>query len=208
MLHIENLMNRFPQLATCKDPLMRAVECIVRCYKHGGMLLVCGNGGSCADAEHIAGELMKGFCKKRQLAANEVSALTDVHHEIGLLLAKNLQQGLRTVCLSSLPALSTAFANDVDPVLVFAQQAYTYAKADDVFLGISTSGNAKNVICAAVAAKAKGATTIGLTGKDGGDMKDLFDIVIIAPETETYRIQELHVPLYHALCLEVEDMLF
>ena len=208
MKHVENLISRYPVLTVCKEQIELAVKSIISCYENDGMLLLCGNGGSCADAEHIAGELMKGFCKKRPLKPDEAMRLEKVHPELGQKLYEKLQQGLRAICLNGLPALSTAFANDADPALVFAQQAYAYARQGDILVGISTSGNADNVILAAVAAKAKGAVTIGLCGKDGGKMNHFMDIVIKAPETETYKVQELHVPIYHAICLEVEDRFF
>ena len=208
MNHINNLITRYPTLESCKEQIEEATKLIITCYKADGTVLLCGNGGSSADAQHIAGELMKEFCKKRPLSGVEKEKLVLVDSETGYFLAEKLQASLRAICLNGLPALSTAFANDVDPVLVLAQQAYAYARENDVLIGISTSGNAENVIMAAVAAKARGAYTIGLTGSTGGKMKEIYDLVIKVPEHETYLIQELHVPVYHAICLEVEDALF
>ena len=208
MNHINNLIKRHPILESCKEQIEEATKRIITCYKADGTVLLCGNGGSSADAQHIAGELMKEFCKKRPLSGGEKEKLILVDSETGYFLAEKLQAPLRAICLNGLPALSTAFANDVDPVLVLAQQAYAYARENDILLGISTSGNAENVIMAAVAAKARGAYTIGLTGNTGGKMKEVYDLVIKVPEHETYLIQELHLPVYHAICLEVEDTFF
>ena len=208
MKRIDALVDRYPALLGCREQIEAATERIIDCYRAGGTVLLCGNGGSCADAQHIAGELMKGFCKARPLDGASRARLIAADAEIGGLLAAKLQSPLKAVCLSDLQALGTAFANDVDPTLAFAQQAYAFAGPGDVLLGLSTSGNAKNVLAAAVAAKARGAHTIGLTGADGGKMNDVFDTVIKVPERETYRIQELHLPVYHAVCLEVEDAFF
>ena len=208
MNHIDFLIERYPMLEICKEQISKAIRQIIACYKAGGTVLLCGNGGSCADAQHIAGELMKGFCKKRPLSKTDKDKLIGVNSEIGKVLADGLQMPLRAICLDGLPSLSTAFANDVDPCLVFAQQAFAYAGKNDVLFGISTSGNAENVLAAAVAAKAKGAYTIGMTGSSDSKMDSIFDLIIKVPETETYLIQELHLPVYHAICLEVEDAFF
>ena len=208
MNHIAELIKRFPVLECCKTQIEEATERIIACYKADGTVLLCGNGSSSADAQHIAGELMKEFCKKRPLSGAIKEQLILVNSERGYFLAEKLQVPLRAICLNGLPALSTAFANDVDPVLVLAQQAFAYSRENDVLIGISTSGNAENVIMAAVAAKSRGAYTIGLSGNTGGNMNDVYDLMIKVPETETYRIQELHVPVYHAICLEVEEAFF
>ena len=208
MDQINKLIERYPILACCKEQIEEACRRIISCYEADGTVLLCGNGGSCADAQHIAGELMKGFCKKRSLSDASREKLVSVDSELGSALADKLQTPLRTICLDGLPSFSTAFANDVDPLLTFAQQAFAYAREHDIFLGISTSGNAKNILAAAVAAKANGAYTIGLSGITGGKMTDVFDLVIRVPETETYRIQELHLPVYHAICLTVEEAFF
>ena len=208
MEQINKLIERYPVLACCKEEIEEACRRIISCYEADGTVLLCGNGGSCADAQHIAGELMKGFCKKRPLSDASREKLVSVDSELGSILADKLQTPLRAICLDGLPSLSTAFANDVDPLLTFAQQAFAYARKHDVLVGISTSGNAKNILAAAVAAKAAGAYTIGLSGITGGEMNDVFDLVIRVPETETYRVQELHLPVYHAICLTVEDAFF
>jgi len=208
MNQIEILMKRYPVLECCKKQIEEACERIIACYKADGIVLLCGNGGSCADAQHIAGELMKGFCKKRPLSEADQRKLLSIDSKLGNLLADKLQMPLRAICLDGLPALSSAFANDVDSALVYAQQVYGYAREKDVLIGISTSGNAENVLAAAVAAKAREAYTIGMSGSSGGKMSDVFDLVIKVPDDETYRIQELHLPVYHAICLAVEDAFF
>jgi D-sedoheptulose 7-phosphate isomerase len=207
MNEIETLLVRYPQLAPCRPEILAAAERMAALYEGDGLLLVCGNGGSCADAEHIVGELMKGFCRKRPLTPAQQAALR-AQGPWGAELAQKLQRPLRALSLCGAPALATAFANDVDPALAFAQQAYALGEPGGVLLGISTSGNARNVLAAALAAKAKGSCAIGLTGAGGGAMAGVFDILIRVPETETYRVQELHLPVYHALCLATEARFF
>ena len=171
--------------------------------RRGGKLLACGNGGSCADADHIVGELMKGFLLKRPLLDGEREALARAGDD-GML-ANVLQRAVPVLVLSG---LSTAFLNDVEPQAVFAQQAYAYARPGDVLMGISTSGNSKNVIQAMIAAKARGAKIIALTGEGGGKMAGLCDVLVDVPQKETYRVQELHLPVYHALCAALESELY
>ena len=171
-------------------------------------MLVAGNGGSAADAEHIVGELMKGFKKPRKLSAEQSEKLTAVNDELGKVLAENLQGAMPAIALDGHPALTTAYMNDCEPLLCFAQQVNGYGTANDVFLGISTSGNSKNVLYAAVTAKAKGMKVIGLTGAKHSKLAELADVCIKAPETETYMIQELHLPIYHCLCLMLEERFF
>ena len=173
------------------------------CYENGGKLLVAGNGGSAADAEHIVGELMKGFKMPRKPESAFAEKLVAENHELGSVLAENLQGALPAIALDGHPALSTAYMNDCEPLLCFAQQVNGYGKTGDVFLGISTSGNSKNVLFAATTAHAKGLKVIGLTGA-----KDMSDVCIKAPQTETYMIQELHLPIYHYLCLMLEDKFY
>lgn len=205
---LELLIERYPVLESVKTEIDRAYRVLEECYARGGKLLVAGNGGSCADSEHIVGELMKGFCKRRPVTEEFAGALEKVDKKLGNELAGKLQQGLAAIALTGHPGLSTAFLNDVDGSLIYAQQVFGYGKAGDVFLGISTSGNAKNILYAAVTAKAKGMPVIGLTGKDGGELGKAADVAIIVPETETYRIQELHLPVYHTLCLMLEERFF
>lgn len=204
----EELFVRYPVLEKNREDILKAYEVLETCYRTGGKLLVAGNGGSCADAEHIVGELMKGFKKRRPLSEElqRRLAMEDTNH--GEELARSLQGSLRAIALDGHPGLSTAFANDVDGMLSYAQQVNGYGKPGDVFLGISTSGNAENVMYAAVTAKAKGMKVVGLTGKDGGKLAGIADAAVIVPEMETYKIQELHLPVYHALCLMLEHRFY
>ena len=208
MKHIENLIARYPVLEEIRPSLVAALELLENCYSHGGKLLVAGNGGSCADAEHIAGELMKGFCKKRAVSPAFGEALRQVDPELGKMLSASLEGGLPTVALSSQSSLASAVMNDTDPYGVFAQQVYGLGAEGDVFWGISTSGNSRNVLMAAVTAKAKGMRVLALTGAAGGRLSELADVCIRVPETETYMVQELHLPVYHCLCLLLEDRFF
>ena len=208
MDYITQLVERYPVLSENEKDIRSFCETLVNCYEWGGKLLICGNGGSCADAEHIAGELMKGFLKKRPLSdeqkARMISAVSELEDiDIGM-----LQQGLPVFTLNSGAALTTAFANDCDPELIYAQQVLAMGKKGDVFLGISTSGNAKNVFAAAAVAKSMGITTAALSGRDGGKLKDVCDISIVVKEAETFKIQELHLPVYHAICATVEEHFF
>lgn len=207
MKTLENLTDRYPALSVCGDGILKLTEALIKCYKNGGKLLVCGNGGSAADAQHIAGELMKGFCSKRPLKENEKKELIK-YGEDGAILAEKLQSALPAISLYNEAALITAYSNDVDPSLIYAQQVYALGKPGDVLLCISTSGNSENVRFAVPAAKAKGMTVAALTGKFGGKLKDICDICIAVPETETYKVQELHLPVYHAVCLCLEEEFF
>jgi D-sedoheptulose 7-phosphate isomerase len=204
---IDTLILRFPALRPLREEITAAANMLIAAYYSGNKLLVCGNGGSAADAEHITGELMKSFAKKRPIGP-ELDAALRTFGADGCRAADNLQKCYPAIALTGALSLSTAFANDVEPRLVFAQQVLGYGAAGDVLMGISTSGNSANVLYAAITAKAKGMRVIGLTGKDGGKLKPLCDTCLAAPETETYKIQELHLPLYHALCLTVEQAVF
>lgn len=202
------LMDRYPALSVCRDDIETAYRLIEECYLNGGKLLAAGNGGSAADAEHIVGELMKGFKLPRTVSPEYSEKLIAAEHEMGEVLAKNLQGALPAVALDGHPALSTAYMNDCEPLLCFAQQVNGYGKENDVFLGISTSGNSKNILYAAVTAKAKGMKVIGLTGQKQSRLTELSDVCIRVPDTETYRIQELHLPVYHCICLMLERRFF
>jgi D-sedoheptulose 7-phosphate isomerase len=206
--HIELLIERYPILEPIKDQIVSAYFVLEGSYENGGKLLIAGNGGSAADAEHITGELMKGFKKQRKVSDEFAQKLIDIDNERGEELAEKLQEGLPTIALNNHGALTTAYLNDVDGTLCFAQQVNGYGKEGDTFLGISTSGNSKNVFYAAITAKAKGMKVIGLIGKDGGKLKNISDVSIVVPENETYMIQELHLPVYHCLCLMLEDKFF
>ncbi len=208
--HLETLIRRYPALSVCEEEIEKAYEILEECFATGHKLLIAGNGGSCADGEHIAGELMKGFKLQRKCTEEFAKKLKSIDAERGAELAEKLQGGLPTIALDNHQALNTAYVNDVENggLLTYAQQVYGYGKAGDVLLGISTSGNSKNVAYAAVVARAKGMKVIGLTGAKGGNLASVADVTIKVPETETYMIQELHLPVYHCLCLMLEERFF
>lgn len=205
---IEELTKRYPALEVCKDDILAAYEILSVAYGNSRKLLVCGNGGSASDSEHIVGELMKEFKLKRKVYNDHAAALKAIDSELGQVLADNLQGALPAISLTGHSSLQTAFMNDAVPELVFAQQINGYGKPGDVFLGISTSGNSKNVLYAAVNAKAKGLKVIGLTGSKENRLMKFADVCIRVPETETFKIQELHLPVYHCLCLMLEQKFF
>lgn len=206
--HINTLIDRYPKLIVCRESIQQAYDILKEAYSQGRKLLVCGNGGSAADSEHIVGELMKEFKLKREVFKDQADAMMSIDSELGTILAKHLQGALPAISLTGHSSLTTAFMNDSNPELIFAQQVNGYGKPNDVFLGISTSGNSRNILFAAVAAKAKGLHVIGLTGQRDSKLKNLADICIQVPETETYKIQELHLPVYHCLCLMLEEHFF
>lgn len=205
---IEELIGRYPTLENTRNQIESVYKILEESFSKGGKLLIAGNGGSCADADHIVGELMKGFVKRRAVAPEFATTLQIVDSEMGKELSEKLQGGLPAIALTNHAALTSAYLNDVDGRLGYAQQLNGYGRCEDVFLGISTSGNAENVLYALVTAKAKGMRTVGLTGKDGGRMAAMADACIIVPESETYKIQELHLPIYHAICLMLEERFF
>lgn len=206
--HVSSLMIRYPQLITCKNDIIAAYNILEECYINDHKLLIAGNGGSAADSEHIAGELMKRFSIPRPVPTDFAKKLYAIDPERGSELSGNLEQGLMAIPLVAHEALTTAYINDVDGLGVFAQQLYGFGRPGDVFLGISTSGNSKNIMSATVVARALGIKVIGLTGKNGGELAKVADVAIRVPETETYKIQELHLPVYHCLCLMLEDRFF
>ncbi len=208
MKHVDSLIARYPELAVCQNDIAGAYKILESAYANGRKLLVCGNGGSAADSEHVVGELMKEFKLKRKVFANQADAMKAIDPEMGGYLADNLQGALPAIALTGHSALSTAFMNDSESVLVFAQQVNGYGKAGDVLLGISTSGNSKNVIYAAITAKARGLKVIGLTGEKESRLSKLADCCIQVPETETYKVQEMHLPVYHCLCMMLEEKFF
>jgi D-sedoheptulose 7-phosphate isomerase len=208
MKHLQQLTERYPQLSIVKDNIKEAFDIIVESYSNGGKLLIAGNGGSASDAEHIAGELMKTFSKKRNLPETFISDIKNVDPEISQYLVPRLQPGLPAIALSGHASLNTACINDIDGNITFSQQVYGYGKEGDVFLGISTSGNSKNILYAAAVAKAKKLKVIALTGTSGGELKKYADVSICVPETETYKIQELHLPVYHVICMMLEEHFF
>ena len=202
------LIERYPKLEVCKEDISKSYELLETAYQQGRKLLVCGNGGSASDSEHIVGELMKEFKLKRKVYSDHAAMLKAIDSELGQVLAEHLQGALPAISLTGHSSLQTAYMNDAVPELVFAQQVNGYGKPGDVFLGISTSGNSKNVLYAAVNAKAKGLKVIGLTGAKENKLMKYADVCIRVPETETYKIQELHLPVYHCLCLMLEDHFF
>ena len=206
--HIDTLINRYPNLIVCKDSVIKAYEILEESYSKGGKLLVCGNGGSASDSEHIVGELMKEFKLKRKVYAAQAEIMKTIDLELGTTLAEHLQGALPAITLTAHSSLITAFMNDSEPVLVFAQQVNGYGNREDVFMGISTSGNSANVLYAAITAKARGLKVIGLTGAKENRLMKFADVCICVPETQTYKIQELHLPVYHCLCLMLEDKFF
>ena len=208
MDNIKHLIERYPSLSVCEQDIRSAYLLMEKSFASGGKLLIAGNGGSAADSDHISGELLKSFVLKRTPEKTFLDTLSSIDKDTGAYLADKLQGSLPAIPLTSHSALMTASLNDVDGNVLFAQQVMGYGKAEDVFLGISTSGNSKDIIYAMVVAKAKGLKTIALSGRDGGKLKSLADISIVVPQTETYKIQELHLPVYHALCLELEAHFF
>ena len=204
------LLIRYPQLNLCKEQILKAADEMEACYRAGGKILLCGNGGSAADCEHISGELLKGFLSKRQMPHEDRSNLYDMlPYDEATALSNKLQRGIPCIPLTSLSSTITAYINDVDPSMVFAQLVYALAKSNDLLIGISTSGNSVNVVNALKVAKSMGIGTIALTGsKATSDCARIADTTILAPATETYLIQELHLPIYHYLCAELERRVF
>lgn len=196
------LFERYPSLENCREDIYHAYEAMSECFENAGKILCCGNGGSAADCDHFVGELMKGFLKKRPLSDDEKARFDDGF------VADNLQKGLPAISLCAHSALMTAFENDAVPTLVFAQQVYAYAKENDVLLCFSTSGNSDNVVCAAKAAKASGIKSISVTGKKDSRLSENSDVCIKLPETETFKIQELTLPVYHCLAAMLEERFF
>lgn len=199
------LVERYPQLDVCQKDIEKAYNVLLKAYKNGNKLLIAGNGGSASDAEHIAGELMKRFKKYRPISKELTDKLIKVDAVVGEELSNNLEQPIEAIPLTSHVALTTAYMNDANADGVFAQQLLGYGKENDVLLALSTSGNSKNIYNACVVAKALGIKIIGLSGKNESKLSKIADVCINVPETETYKIQELHLPVYHALCLMLEE---
>ena len=199
---LSQLLERYPVLAACKEQIEQADKLIIDTFAKGHRLYICGNGGSAADADHIVGELMKGFLKKRPLTSEQIATFDDP------CVAKGLMQGLPAISLHSQSAFLTAFLNDEDPALVYAQAMYALGQKGDTLLAISTSGNSKNAVYAAQAAKALGCNVISLVGEKPCKLDSLSNVTVHAPHCETYRIQELHLPIYHYLCASAEDHFF
>lgn len=195
---MENLLNRYPSLENCKTDIEKAFNLILDTYKKGGKVIVCGNGGSAADSEHIVGELMKGFMLKRPVTDKRIPEY----------LRKGLQGSLPAISLPSQSAILSAFINDVEPEMMYAQLVFGYAKENDMVIGLSTSGNSKNIVNAIEVAKCIGVKTLSMTGKMESKLSELSDVTIKVPENETYKVQELHLPVYHYLCAAVEKSMF
>ena len=206
--HINLLIERYPALEVCRQQIIDAYLIMEECYEHDGKLLIAGNGGSAADSEHIAGELMKRFKTPRPVTPEFAERLKSIDPVRGENLAQNLERGLMAIPLVAHEALTTAYLNDVDGLGVFAQQLFGFGRPGDVFLGISTSGNSKNVMAATVVARALEIKVIGLTGSKGGELASIADVCVKAPTDETYMIQEFHLPIYHCWCMMLEDKFF
>ena len=205
---LNTLITRYPALNAVKEDIINAYFVMEECYDHDGKLLIAGNGGSAADSEHIAGELMKRFQAPRPVPSEFAEKLRKIDPVRGENLAQNLERALMAIPLVAHEAMTTAYINDVDGLGVFAQQLYGFGRPGDVFLGISTSGNSKNVMSATVVARALGIKVVGLTGSKGGELANVADVCVKAPAEETYMIQELHLPIYHCWCLMLEDYFF
>ncbi len=205
---LEELLNRYTQLKYLENSILEASELMIKTFNKGGKVLVCGNGGSCSDADHIVGELMKSFEGKRPLNISLQQKLEELSPDRGIMLAEKLQQGLPAISLTVHQSLITAIANDIHGDVIYAQQVIGWGNHGDILIGLSTSGNSKNVIDAMIVAKAKGLITIGMTGETGGKMKDWCDVLINVPETRTAFVQELHLPVYHAICMIIEKEIF
>ena len=195
---MENLIKRYPELAQCKEDIKKAVQLVIDTYKSGGKILLCGNGGSACDCEHIVGELMKGFISKRKVTDERIPEKLRV----------NLQGSLPAISLPSQIGILSAFVNDVEPDMMYAQLVYGYAKENDLVIGISTSGNSSNIVNAIEVAKCMGAKTLALTGKKDSVLSDIATVTIKVPETETYKVQEYHLPVYHYICMDAEKYFF
>ena len=202
---VNDLYERFPELNSLRVEIDSAFSMLKRVFEYGGTLYVCGNGGSAADAEHVVGELMKGFLLPRRMSDDVTNRLSQMYDAEGLDMVENLQGGLPAVSLTGHPALSTAFANDVAPSMIFAQQLSVLAKPGDALLAFSTSGDSSNVVKALMMGKAMGISSLAMTGRGGGRCARIADLSICVPEDETYKIQELHLPVYHALCAMLEE---
>lgn len=205
---IRELIERYPALEVCREQIKVAADMMEGVCRADGTMMFCGNGGSCADCDHIVGELMKGFLSLRTADNGIKTAMNEKFGTEGEKIADKLQRGIRAISLAAHAGVMTAFANDVDAELIYAQMVYAYAKGGDLVFGISTSGNSKNVIAALKTASAMGLKTIGLTGSGSCKMDEICDVVIKAPATETFKVQEYHLPIYHCLCAELEKRMF
>ena len=209
MNKMDELLNRYPSLAVCQDDISSALSLMLDTYRKGGKIMVCGNGGSCADAQHIVGELMKGFLLRRPMTEQQKKMFAEaLGKEDAELFAARMQRGIPAMALDGATGFLTAYANDVDADYIYAQQVFACGQKNDLLIGISTSGNSKNVVNAMKAAKAMGIAGISLTGAKESKLSALSDVTIRVPETETFKVQELHLPVYHYLCAEMEAIVF
>lgn len=204
---LDNLIKNYPELETIRESLVKASELLLATVKKGGKILLCGNGGSCADCDHIVGELMKGFLLKREINPSFRETLRNAYPDEADYLIENLQEGIPAISLTAHAGVLSAFANDVSADMVYAQLVYGYGTDKDLLIAMSTSGNSKNVVNAMKIAKAKGMATLGFTGANPC-LLDACDVTLKAPEIHTYRIQEYHLPIYHYLCAQLEETLF
>jgi D-sedoheptulose 7-phosphate isomerase len=207
-IFLNDLIKRYPPISDLKENIWLTYQIILESLKNGGTVFTCGNGGSASDSEHIAGELLKGFVLKRELDEKTKQVFFEKFGKDGANLADKLQYGLRAISLTSHPAFITAFANDVDADLIFAQQLFGLGRKDDVLIAISTSGNSPNIYNCVLTASMMGIKTVLMTGKIGGRCAGLVDIALKMPENEAYKIQEYHLPIYHTLCLMIEDYFY
>lgn len=205
---MNDLIKRYPALKLCEGAITTVCDELINSFERGGKLLLCGNGGSAADCEHIVGELAKGFMSKRPLSEEKKAQMRERFSGIGADTLELLQAALPAISLPSMSALNSAFSNDVEPELIYAQGVLALSKPGDVLMAISTSGNSKNILRAAEVARALGVKVIGLTGMSGGNLKDVADICISVPENETFKVQELHLPVYHYICAAIEKHFF
>ncbi|MCR9205182.1 MAG: SIS domain-containing protein [Halobacteriovoraceae bacterium] len=203
-LNYSKLVTRYPNLKVCEESIVRATNELLETFRRGGKLIVFGNGGSACDAEHLCGELQKGFLSPRKLSDEQ----RDIYNKVDPVIADSLQQGLPAISLSPMMATQSAFANDVDPTFGFAQQVHVLASESDLVMGISTSGNSPNVVNALKVAKAKGVFSIALTGEKPNRCEEYASVTIKAPRGIVHEIQELHLPIYHAICLEIENYFY
>lgn len=207
-IYMDNLITRYPVLTGIRKNIEESFHILLSVYKQSGKVLVAGNGGSAADAEHMTGELMKGFLLRRPIDNDLRDSLLNVDEIVGRRLSEVLQRPLTVIPLGGCGALATAYINDVESDSLYAQQLLGLGKKGDVFIGISTSGNSRNILDAAVLARAIGMTVIGLTGKDGGKLKNYTDVIVPVPERETYIVQEYYLPIYHCWCMMLEEYFF
>lgn len=207
-VRLDHLTRKYPELGAIMPSLVQAFEALEACYRRGGQVLVCGNGGSAADSEHLVGELMKGYLSPRPVPEEVRRALVAASPDNGVYLADHLQGGLPTISLASQTGLLTAVANDIAGDMIFAQQVYGYGRPGDALIAISTSGRSRNVVNAVQVARARGLTTIGFTGGNGGALKLAAEVAVCVPHAVTAEIQERHLAIYHALCAMLEEALF